>query len=448
MALLIRLLLAWSVLTPPISLAATLKSLETLVADADAGVDALPMPLPPSLDPWYRAPDDMDWEDSDPGTVLKIRHAPRLNQTVGNALTAYHVLYRSTDSEYNPSWDVTTLFIPLWQYRCSASAPALCAHALLSYQIPYDTCNVDASPSFGLHVGEPYGEISDALSLGWFVAVPDYEGPLASYAAGVQAGHATLDGVRAVLRVAGLFGLRTHVTKVALWGYSGGALASEWAAELSVQYAPKLNVAGIALGGLTPNVTSVTDFINGRECAGLIPAGLLGIASQHPAAMNWMLSRLKPTGPYNAATFLSVRHLTAAQSIALFRYQNMYNYFVGGWWDIHVPRVMRLMYDVDGYMGYHGVPRMPVFVYKAIHDELSRVEDTDALVNRFCGVGANILYHRNTAGGHNQELVNGRQRAFTWLASILDGSYDTIYSAMGCTIVNVTYDLTPFVPWD
>lgn len=277
-----------------------------------------------------------------------------------------------------------------------------------------------------------------------FVSVPDYEGPLASYAAGLQAGHATLDGVRAVMQVAGAFGLRTAVAKVALWGYSGGALASEWAAELAGQYAPKLAIAGVALGGLTPNVTSVTDYINGGECAGLIPAGLLGIASQHPEAYRWIVGRLKPA---TAAKFLSVRYMTAAQSIAAFWGENIYDYFVGGWVDLRAARVMKMMYNVDGYMGYHGVPRMPVFVYKAVHDELSKVDDTDALVDRFCKVGANILYHRNTAGGHNEELVNGRQRAFAWLSSVLDGSYGEVYSTMGCTVVNVTYNIAPYVPW-
>ncbi|KAK0714734.1 secretory lipase-domain-containing protein [Lasiosphaeris hirsuta] len=423
---------------------ATLKTPQELVTDANKAADALPLPIPPSLDTWYRAPIGVNWQATDPGQLLKIRLAPRLNLTVGNAMAAYQILYRTTDSQYNPSWAVTTLFIPWWQYRCSSSTPHLCAHALLSYQIPYDTCNVDASPSFGLHVGEPYGEISDALGLGWFVSVPDYEGPLASYAAGLQAGHATLDAVRAVMQVAGVFGLRMDIAKTALWGYSGGALASEWAAELSGQYAPKLKIAGVALGGLTPNVTSVTDFINGRECAGLIPAGLLGIATQHEAAYQWIVSRLKPA---TAQVFLSVKSLTAAQSIALFRRQNIYDYFVGGYADLHT-RVMRMMYNVDGFMGYHGVPRMPLFVYKAVYDELSKVADTDALVNRFCGVGANILYHRNLAGGHNEELVNGRQRAFAWLSSVLDGSYDQVYSTMGCTILNVSYNLAPYVPWN
>ena len=93
---------------------------------------------------------------ADPGQVLKIRQAPGyLNLTVGNALVAYQILYRSTDSQYNPTFDVTTLFIPLWQYRCSPNTTSLCAHAVLSYQLPYDTCNVDASPSYGSPAWSP-----------------------------------------------------------------------------------------------------------------------------------------------------------------------------------------------------------------------------------------------------------------------------------------------------
>ena len=142
----------------------------------------------------------------------------------------YHILFRTTDSRFNPSWAVTTLFIPTWQYRCSSTTEALCAHALLSYQIPYDSANVDASPSYCLYGGEPYGEIADALYRGWFVSVPDYEGPLASFTSGIISGHATIDSIRAVMAVAGSFGLRLPEARVALWGYSGGALASEWAA--------------------------------------------------------------------------------------------------------------------------------------------------------------------------------------------------------------------------
>ncbi len=192
------------------------------------GIRAIETPIPPSIDPWYRAP--AGWELTAEGTVLRIRQAPFLQYTVSNALVVYQVLFRTTDSKFNPTWAVTTLFIPSWQARCGATTQDLCAHAVLSYQIPYDSANIDASPSFALAGGDPYGEIADSLYRGWFVSVPDYEGPTASFTAGVMAGHATIDSVRAVLAVAGAFGLRVSVARTALWGYSGGALAAEWAA--------------------------------------------------------------------------------------------------------------------------------------------------------------------------------------------------------------------------
>lgn len=35
-------------------------------------------------------------------------------------------------------------------------------------------------------------------------------------------------------------------------------------------------------------------------------------------------------------------------------------------------------------MGYHGVPQMPIFAYKAIGDEVSVIADTDDLVDKYC----------------------------------------------------------------
>ena len=113
-------------------------------------------------------------------------------------------------------------------------------------------------------------DVNASLSKGWIVSVPDYEGPLASFTAGVMSGHATIDSIRAIFSKKHEFGL-TDNARYAMWGYSGGALASEWAAELQVQYAPELSFSGAALGGLTPNVTSVLDIINEGYAAGLAP---------------------------------------------------------------------------------------------------------------------------------------------------------------------------------
>jgi secretory lipase len=188
-------------------------------------------PLPPSQDPWYSPP--AAWEQTAPGSVLKVRAAPLLRYTIGNALSAWHILFRTTNSSRGATWAVTTLFVPARHYRCNPAERDRCGHALLSYQTPYDSASVDASPSYALRQGEPYaayGEISEALFRGWFVSVPDYEGPDASYTAGVMSGLATIDSVRAVLASAGNWGMRSADSKVTLFGYSGGALASEFAA--------------------------------------------------------------------------------------------------------------------------------------------------------------------------------------------------------------------------
>jgi hypothetical protein len=145
----------------------------------------------------------------------------------------------------------------------------------------------------------------------------------------------------------------------------------------------------------------------------------------------------------------------------------MGEYFVGGIADVSTGPVERII-NRDGIMGYHGVPEMPIFAYKAIADEISVVGDTDSLVEKYCNgktnsppisgyktqgsvtwtlliiacsVGANILYQRNTAGAHSEEAVNGRPSALAWLSSVLGGTYAEDYSASGCTTTTVTINL-------
>lgn len=61
---------------------------------------------PPSQDPWYTtAPPDL--EGSPAGAVLKIRTVPGRPVVFKNASAAYHILYRTTGSHYQPTWAVT-----------------------------------------------------------------------------------------------------------------------------------------------------------------------------------------------------------------------------------------------------------------------------------------------------------------------------------------------------
>ena len=230
------------------------------------------------------------------------------------------------------------------------------------------------------------------------------------------------------------FGLSPNKAKYALWGYSGGALASEWAAELQVQYAPELSFSGVALGGLTPNVTSVLETINGSELAYLIVNGIVGIVAQDHAAQVFVENQLKTSGPYNATGFEAVRYESSDAGTLQYAKQNIFDYFRDGPALLDSP-LLQALTNRDGIMGYHGVPAMPVFAYKAIKDEISPVADTDALVQRYCAVGANMVYQRNTIGGHVAEFTNGQARAFGFLNAVLT---KTPPLSRGCMIRNVT----------
>jgi hypothetical protein len=133
--------------------------------------------------------------------------------------------------------------------------------------------------------------------------------------------------------------------------------------------------------------------------------------------------------------------MTLDEASAAFAFQDIYLYFVDGLADILSSITAKIIYN-EGIMGYHGIPQMPIFAYKAIADMQSPIGDTDKLVSEFCGVGANILYQRNTIGGHVAEFFNGHPAAESWLDSVLNGTYAQNYPTQGCTIQTVTVNIS------
>ncbi|OJJ06463.1 hypothetical protein ASPVEDRAFT_326696 [Aspergillus versicolor CBS 583.65] len=388
-----------------------------------------PPALPPSQDPWYTAPEG--FEQTDPGTVLRIRPGnDSLLPALGTNLSSvWTVLYRTTDSFDKPSWAVTTLLVP--------SKPLLAnGTRLLSYQIPYNTNNVDYSPSYTLEsqFASAFSDLTPALSRGWYVNIPDFEGPRAAFSVSVEAAHATLDSIRAVINVdRGL----TQQTRVALWGYSGGSMPSEFSAEIAPYYAPEIDLVGVAIGGLVTNVTNALDVVDGTFYAGLNMLAILGVSARYPEVEAYLDTTLKSDGPYNKTSFLSAGKMATFEAFSFFANQSVSDYFSNGEAYLDAPQ-LRPARERNWQMGAYFTPRAPLYVYKAIQDELSPVGDTDVLVDNYCTDGANILYERNTVGSHQDEYVYGSASAYAWLVSVLEGRYAKVYNPVGCTIRDVT----------
>ena len=229
-----------------------------------------------------------------------------------------------------------------------------------------------------------------------------------------------------------IFGL-TPKTKNVLWGYSGGGFAAVWASELQPTYAPELHISGAAIGGMNANATSSIAAINGGLYSGLIPVGLLGLTSQFPDVRNVLVSSLKTEGEYNRTRFLAAADMTLQEWVVAYANQDIYRYFKNGASDV-LDGPIRELADRDGTAGHYGVPKIPLFVYQAIQDHVNPAKPVDALIEKYCSKGADILYQRNSVGGHVEEAANGAPSAWKWLASVLSGEPQQ----KGCVVQNVT----------
>lgn len=99
------------------------------------------------------------------------------------------------------------------------------------------------------------------------------------------------------------------------------------------------------------------------------------------------------------------------QVFASFKGQDIFDYLKGGVAAYYAPILQKIVRS-NGVMGYHGVPHMPQSIHKAVHDELAPIKDEDELVQRYCAVGANMLYQQSKIGGQSAEEIDGDARAF------------------------------------
>ncbi|KAE9365672.1 secretory lipase-like protein 1 precursor [Stipitochalara longipes BDJ] len=389
-------------------------------------------PLPPTEDPFYTPPAGLN--DINPGTILRSRSIGELSfQGVVpfTAKASYQLMFRTTDSLGNASAAVTTIIVP---ENANTSR-------VLSYQFAEDAAWLNCAPSYVVQLGsnpENFGSngietlfIIAALDQGWIVNLPDYEGLQSAFTSGLQAGQATLDSVRAALSSGDLTSISPEA-EYQMWGYSGGSLASEWAAELQPSYAPELNFKGTALGGLVPNVTSILLTINKSLFAGLVPPGILGLGSAYPELETYLDEHLIDS---TASTFKKALSQCLAEDITTYAGQDMFSYFDNGEETLLNP-IPQGVLQATGLMGTHGTPKMPVYAYKAIGDEISPVADTDALITKLCAQGANIQYVRDGLGEHASEEITGSGDAFAFLVDRFNG----VPVARGCTITNILSD--------
>jgi len=281
------------------------------------------------------------------------------------------------------------------------------ARPLLSYQCAIDSLGATADPSYTLRHGDqlelPF--IVLALRRGWAVVTTDHTGPQHAFGTLPLAAHLVLDGIRAALAFepAGF----DAATPIGLWGYSGGAQATLFAAERHPSYAPELNIVGAAAGGAGVDLTSSPQMFEAGNLFSGIPFGaVIGVSRGFPDVdLRGVLT------PQGQAMVAAAAEMTVEQLVMSFPFVRWSDHLtVAGVFEI--PGMRAAMEAVR--LG-QATPRTAMHLYHAVHDQYPAVADVDRLVETYRREGVDVTYRRCRLGGHMIMAFTGAPGALRFL---------------------------------
>lgn len=351
-------------------------------------------PVLPSKDPFYEPP--AGFQHAAPGTVLRSRDVELgFLGLIPQRVRATQLLYRTTDRNGQPEATVTTVLVPA---RHSHSQP----RHVVSYQCAIDAVTSRCFPSYALRrrakaLGAlaqwEYLLMAAAVAEGWVVSVPDHEGRDGMWGTPHEPGHRVLDGLRATLNFE-RFGLATD-SKVGLWGYSGGGLASAWAAETHADYAPELNIVGAVLGSPVGNLGNTFRRLNGTRYSGLPSLVISALAKTYPG-----LGRVveEHATDHGRATLKRLETMTTAEAVI--------RMFRADMDDLVHPPLEQVLSMPEVQEVFEAIrlgrtaPTPPVLIVQAVHDSIINVDDIDELAHLYNEGGANVTYHRDKFSEH------------------------------------------------
>jgi hypothetical protein len=378
-------------------------------------LDRKARPIVPAEDPFYQPPPGFEY--ARPGTVLRSRDVElAFMGLVRQQLTATQLLYRTTDMNGLPQATATTVIVPTER---AADGPV----PLMSYQCAIDAVAGRCFPSYALRRGAKalgalaqveFFLVAAALAEGWAVSVPDHEGPKGIWGAPYEPGYHVLDGVRAALNYERL-GLSPDAP-VGLWGYSGGGLASAWAAEVSGSYAPEVNIVGAVLGSPVADLGHAFRRLNGTFYSGLPAMVVAALRHIYPDLDRVIQEHATEEGK---AMLLRIEKMTTVHAVLRLIGMDM-----GKLVDQPLEQILgtpEVQHVFDSIKLGTAVPTPPVLIVQAVHDRIVSVDDIDDLTHTYESGGASVTYHRDMFSEHMLLHPMSAPMTLRWLSDRFNG---------------------------
>ncbi|GAB3133900.1 lipase family protein [Tsukamurella serpentis] len=368
-------------------------------------------------DPFFDAPSG--FETAPEGTLLRYRDVRigflgRVRQKV----RATQLLYRTVNMHGEPEVTATTVFSPL--RGAKAGAP------LVSYQCAIDSLHPKTFPSYVLQHGVKtedasfpqieYLFIAAAVARGWTVSVPDHGGQTGRWGIPREPGYMVLDGLRAALQHQPL-GL-DETTPIGLWGYSGGGLATSWAAETAPSYAPELNLIAGAVGAPVSDPGNVFVFLNNTLFTGLPTLVIAALAREYPTLREVLAEHVNDTG--RKVFYQDALDWSPERAIRKMAHKD-FGYYCEGLSFEEVAKLPKLLDIFDDIRPGQSAPTVPMLMVQSTKDQISPESDAVAHVQRYVAGGAHVQYLTDDWSDHFSMHFLSSPLLLGWLADRFDG---------------------------
>ncbi|KAL1588621.1 hypothetical protein WHR41_02697 [Cladosporium halotolerans] len=381
-------------------------------------------PLLPSLDPFYQPP--AGFESQEPGAILRTRKvATAYFGLIPNPVQAWQLLYRTNAVDGSAIASVTTVFKPLVAKN----------DRFVSFQTAYDGAARSGvcDPSYNYRLFAPQIDLISSVEFlllqafildGNIVSASDYEGPDAAFGAGRLAGTGVLDSMRAVKNFKSTLGFSTDNPKVVGYGYSGGAIATGWAAGLQPSYAPELDIKGWAHGGTPANLTGTALLVDGTLFSGFLPQALAGLSAPTAYGAELLPVYDQIITPYGQTVLDLAEQICSVQNIFTFAFQEVQSTKVQTLGDqiFYEPTISSVLTRNNMGLNSGETPTAPVYMFHAPDDEIIPYANATTLRDDWCGFGASVEFVTIAAGGHATTEVIGFPGAFKFVKDAFDGN--------------------------
>lgn len=353
---------------------------------------------------FYRAPDSE--VAGPPGTL--IRQEPIKFGLPG--ASAYRVLYRSVGLRNQPIAVSGLVVIP-------NGPPPASGRPIVAWAHPTTGVTPPCAPSLALEHFAHIQGLKTLIDRGYVVTATDYPGLGTPgphpYLVGISEARAVLDSVRIARTMPGA----GNGNRFAVWGHSQGGHAALFTGIIGRQYAPELELAGIAAAAPATELAALLaadiDTLGGKDLTAMAlwswarvfdaPMNRVVVPAATPTvdrlAHDCLESRLELLMLMEAAkpldrSFLSVKNLADVQPWRSLMTENTPGTLPSG---------------------------IPVFLAQGGEDQLVKPDITRNYMQRLCAAGSKVRLFWMPKVGHPTAGRDSADAAATWMAGRFDG---------------------------